>query len=290
MNYNLDNGTIKLAVSDTGAEPMSIIKDGAEYLWQGDPEFWAGRAYNLFPIVGRLTNGEYTYKGQTYKMNLHGFVRKMQLEVVENKNDKLVFELKSNPETLQQYPFDFVYRVSYKLNGNKISITYEVINSGDKTLYFSVGGHPGFNVPLGGEGKFEDYYLEFAAPAKPQKVIFSKACLVTEGREPYSLVDGVKIPLQHSLFDDDALVLDKMCKTVTLKSDKSERFVRVSYPDMKYIGFWHKPISQAPYVCIEPWASLPATDGIVDDLPRKKDITALEVGKVYINNWEIFIG
>lgn len=290
MNYEIDNGTIKLAVSDTGAEMMSIIKDNSEYLWQGDPAYWAGRAYNLFPIVGRLMNGEYTYNGTTYKMNLHGFIRKSFLNVIKHEKDKLVFEFKSNPETLQQYPFDFVYRVSYELLDDKVAITYTVINSGDKTLYFSVGGHPGFNVPIGDEGQFEDYFLEFAEAAPAEKVILSEACLTTEGRKTYPLKDGVKIPLTHSLFDNDALVLSKMCDTVTLKSDKSKRYVRVSYPDMKYLGFWHKPLSDAPYVCIEPWASLPATDGAVDDLPTKKDITALPKGETYINNWEIEIG
>jgi galactose mutarotase-like enzyme len=117
----------------------------------------------------------------------------------------------------------------------------------------------------------------------------SPACLITKAREDFPLVLGVKLPLSHCLFDNDAVVLEDICRTVTLKSDNTSRYVRVRYPDMKYLGFWHKPMSDAPYVCIEPWASLPAYEGITDDLPSKKDITALPAGGVYYNNWSIEI-
>lgn len=66
MNYTIFNDFLEVTVSDVGAELMSVKskKDGTEYLWQGDPAFWAGRAYNLFPICGRLTEGRYTFKAR----------------------------------------------------------------------------------------------------------------------------------------------------------------------------------------------------------------------------------
>lgn len=75
MLYTIFNDFIEVTISDVGAELQSIRSksDGTEYLWQGNPEFWAGRAYNLFPICGRLTEGRYTFEGKTYEMNLHGF-------------------------------------------------------------------------------------------------------------------------------------------------------------------------------------------------------------------------
>ena len=82
MNYTISNDQIEVVISDVGAELMSVKskKDGTEFLWQGDPTFWGGRAYNLFPICGRLADGKYTYEGETYEMNLHGFVRKSVLD------------------------------------------------------------------------------------------------------------------------------------------------------------------------------------------------------------------
>ena len=78
MIYTIENDSIRVQISDVGAELQSIVgkKDNTEYLWQGDAQYWSGRAYNLFPICGRLTDGKYTYQGKTYEMNLHGFARK----------------------------------------------------------------------------------------------------------------------------------------------------------------------------------------------------------------------
>ena len=47
--------------------------------------------------------------------------------------------------------------------------------------------------------------------------------------------------------------------------------VTVSYPDFRYLGFWHKPKTDAPYVCVEPWTSLPSREGIVEDLSLQSD-------------------
>ena len=66
MLFHIRNQFLKVSVSDRGAELMSILSsDGTEYLWQGDPTYWADRAPNIFPYVARLTGGSYTYGGKT---------------------------------------------------------------------------------------------------------------------------------------------------------------------------------------------------------------------------------
>ena len=75
------------------------------------------------------------------------------------------------------------------------------------------------------------------------------------------LSDGGKLPLAHNLFDQDAIVLTDMAKAVTLCSEKGTRSVRVSYPQMNFLGIWHMPFTDAPYVCIEPWSALPSRKG-----------------------------
>ena len=96
--------------------------------------------------------------------------------------------------------------------------------------------------------------------------------------------------MNHNLFDEDAIVLRDMAKSVTLKSDKSDRYVKVEYPEMDYLGIWHMPCTDAPYVCIEPWSSLPSRQDVIEDLAKKEDLIALEGGKVYENTWTIEIG
>ena len=283
MNHKISNGIITLEVAEKGAEMMSVQKDGGEYLWQGNPEFWSGRACNLFPICGRLTDGKYTYKGNTYEMVLHGFAKLSDFVLKEQTENKLVFSLKSNDEIKKIYPFDFEYVVTYTLNGATLNIEYSVENAGKETMYFAFGGHPGFNVPLNGEGKFEDYYVEFAEATNPEQLVFEE-CYMSDKTVPFALENGVRLNLKHDLFVNDAIFLTKMSNKVTLASAKTNRSVTVEYPNMKYVGFWHKPYSEAPYVCIEPWMSVPAYYNVVDDLETKRDMTKLEPGKTFKNN------
>lgn len=99
MEHMISNGELSLSVAENGAEMMSLKKDGAEYLWQGDPEFWSGRAYNLFPICGRLTDGKYTFNGKTYEMMIHGFAKLSLFTLAEKGENFLTFTLESNEET-----------------------------------------------------------------------------------------------------------------------------------------------------------------------------------------------
>ena len=292
MNYTISNDQIEVTVSNVGAELMSIksLKDGTEFLWQGDPAFWAGRAYNLFPICGRLAEGKYTFRGETYEMNLHGFVRKSTLDATVLARDKIDFGLRSDERTKAMYPFDFEYHICYSLVGSTVKMEISVINHTDSTMPFALGGHPGFNVPLAGAGAFEDWRLEFCPECEPVHVVFSDACLTTEERKPFPLEDGKILRLRHDLFDHDAVVLAGTSHRVSLKSDLSPHSVTVEVPDaMKYLGIWHAPKKEAPYVCIEPWTSLPAYDGRVDDLETKEDMFELSPLASYELIWTITV-
>ena len=59
MNYTLKNDHLNVVVDTFGAEMHSIQHDDIEYLWQADAKFWGRHAPVLFPIVGKLKNGEY---------------------------------------------------------------------------------------------------------------------------------------------------------------------------------------------------------------------------------------
>ena len=79
MEYCLDNGTLSVRVSSLGGELQSVKKDGKEYLWQGDPAYWDGKAPNLFPYIARLTKETCTVHGKAYRMPIHGFLPTTEL-------------------------------------------------------------------------------------------------------------------------------------------------------------------------------------------------------------------
>ncbi len=291
MIYTIENDLIRVQISDVGAELQSIVlkKDGTEYLWQGDATYWSGRAYNLFPICGRLTEGKYTYQGKTYEMNLHGFARKSVFVAEDERPDSITFHLKADDVSLAQYPFQFDLKLCYALDGASVKTTFDAKNEGGEPMIFAVGGHPGFNVPMGDGIPFADHYLEFDCAEPARAIVMSPTCYTTRETEAFPLKDGKTLALRHDLFDNDAIVLQDMCKSVTLKSS-GEKFVRVEYPDMNYLGLWHAPKTEAPYLCIEPWTSVPAYDGEVDDLATKRDMLSLDPGVSYTNTYTITIG
>lgn len=291
MIYTIENDKIKVDFSDIGGEMQSLVNkaNGKEYLWQGNPEFWAGRAYNLFPICGRLTEGKYTYEGKEYEMNLHGFVRNSLMKVEQKSATEIAFVLESDEEIKKQYPFDFIYTVTYILDGARVKTVYNIKNTGAKPMYFAVGGHPGFNVPINEGESFEDYYLEFDC-VKPMEWLKMTPLFFTGRSEPYPMTDGKIIELTHDLFSEDARFFTNMCKHVTMKSKKSDSFVRLEYPKMRNLGIWHKPQTEAPYICIEPWSSLPSYDGKIDDIETKNQMEKLDSAQTYEGGFDIIIG
>lgn len=283
--YTIDNGVLKVSARATGGELDALIYAGRDYLWQGDAAYWRAKAPNLFPYIARLVDKTYTHKGAPYHLDIHGFVRTAELDC-RHTADEMVFTLASNAETRARYPFDFIYRIRYRLDGNKLVTVYEVDNLSAETMYFGIGGHPGFGVPMEEGLDFSDYALVFDRPCHPRRVTFSADNFVT-GDVPYPLPDDTTLPLRHDLFDEDAIILRDAARQVTLRSEKGVRKVTVSYPDFDYVGFWHMPRTDAPYVCIEPWSSLPARAGHIEELTEQPGLVRLEKGGRYRNAWTI---
>lgn len=290
MLITIQNEYIALTVDTLGAQMMSIRSaDGCEYLWQGDPTYWADRSPTLFPFIGRLWNNSYTFRGKTYHMGIHGFAAAADFSPVEQKSDYVQLSIRNTVASLVLYPFDFTLNITYHLVKNTVEISYSVINQGLDIMPFGIGGHPGFRVPLEEGECFEDYHLEFSQACQPDRVGFTPAVYLSGHDEVFPLEDGRILPLTHSMFDDDAIILKNMARKVTLCSAVSGRAITVSYPDMPYLGIWHWPKTDAPYVCIEPWSSLPSRQDVVEELSCKSDMIQLAPGNAYHNTWSITI-
>lgn len=287
MEFVLENEKIRVRVSNHGGEMKSLFskEENKEYLWQGDEAYWEDSAPNLFPYIARLTDGTYTYRGEEFHMSIHGFVKDMILKCKKTK-DELVFELKANEETKKCYPFLFIYRIKYHLEHTSLVITYEVENVDDKSMYFGIGGHPGFSVPFIEETEFNDYYLEFEKNVQPTEIKLSDDCFIL-GEAPFEQLENDKLLLSHSLFDHDAIVLKNMGKEVFLRSNRDSKGIRVRFPDMEYLGLWHWPKTEVPYLCIEPWSSLPSKKDVIEDLEKQDNLICLDAGKTYSNTWSI---
>lgn len=285
----LQNGLLSLCVSERGAEMQSLSCRGVEYLWGGDPKYWADRALTLFPYVARLTNDSYLLEGKPYSMSIHGFASSSEFSVAEQTEHSVTLLLTDSEETRRQYPFHFAFSVRYALEKNTLFITYRVENRSQRTMPFGLGGHPGFRVPFAEGTEYSDYFLKFSVPCRPDRVGFTPEVFLSGTDTPFLLENGDTLRLRHELFDEDAIILKNMAKSVTLRCTKAPGAITVSYPQMGYLGLWHVPKTDAPYLCIEPWVSLPSRQGVVEELTCKSDLVHLASGGVYENTWTITI-
>lgn len=276
MIFSIENERLFVSVDTFGAQLASIRskKTNVEYLWQGDKTYWGGRAYNLFPLIGRMTNGVYTYENETYSIRLHGLARYYDFALTEQTTTSMTFTLRydSAEDMLSQYPFRFEFSVRFSLHDNRLNVDYKVINlDSEKEMVCALGGHPGINVPFAG-GRFEDYCLEFEQEGDVVHHLLSPNKFMSGKTAPYSLQDGKRIPLTHSLFYNDAMVFTSTCGTVSLKKQgENAPYVKMRYDGFKYFAVWQA--IDAPFICLEPWQAVCSTDGIVDDLKTKADMT-----------------
>ena len=75
------------------------------------------------------------FNRKKYQLPRHGFARDYTFELENHNTDKATFLLCSNAETLKKYPFEFEFRLHYTLDGNQLSLTYDVKNiSKGKTI------------------------------------------------------------------------------------------------------------------------------------------------------------
>ena len=311
MIYTLRNSEMEVQVSSKGGELVSMKDaDQTEYIWSGDATYWKRHAPQLFPCIGRLTNNQYRMDGALHEMGQHGFLRDYELTKVESEEQagaetvrdaagqagaeaetvtSLHLQLQSDTSTRQLYDRDWTVDIFYSLCGKTLSVRFQVRNCDTRTMRFGYGIHPGFNVPLNPALRFEDYRLDFHEVSTPKQMELTERYTISGAMHDYALAEGRYLPLQHSLFDHDAIILKDMPHTVTLGSQKDEKKVTVTFPDMPYLGIWHAPETDAPFVCIEPWSSLPSTDSVIDEFETKPDFITVEPEETYMNSWSISI-
>jgi galactose mutarotase-like enzyme len=286
---SIENQQMRISLHPKGAELQSIYHKGyqTEYLWSGDPAFWGKHSPLLFPIVGTLKDNTYYYEGKSYTLPRHGFARDREFAVESQGPDSIAFLLKSDAATKANYPFDFGLRVIYRLLDSGFTTTYRVDNPAAAPLYFSVGGHPAFRVPLVPGTDYTDYYLEFDKPEKTPRWPISKDGLIETRPEPL-LNDTRTLPLKKELFAKDALVLKHPASDgVALRCARTQRGLKMDFPGFPFLGIWAAP--NADFVCIEPWCGIADPVDSRQQLTEKEGIHRLEPGGTFERSWTLTV-
>jgi galactose mutarotase-like enzyme len=252
-------------------------------MWEGDPLFWAKRSPVLFPIVGALKNDTYYFEEVSYHLPRHGFARNSDFNVEEQSPDRISFSLESATETLQVFPFRFKFFIDYSVSGDQLVVTYRVENKDDRNIYFSVGGHPAFKVPLVKGTSYDDYALYFDQDENLQRWPVTKEGLIEAA--PVELhKDQRALSLSKALFKEDALVLKNLRSgTLDLRSPKTPHGLQFNFSEFPFLGLWAAP--GADFLCIEPWCGI--ADGVHASglLVEKEGIHILQPGEPFHKTW-----
>ncbi len=279
LELNIHGAAAKL---DTlGGELTGYLKDDVQYVWQGDPAFWSGHAPVLFPVVCALKNDSVLIEGKQYSMPKHGIARKREFTLSSKTEDSAVFSLMANDEGLSMYPFRFELTVTHRILKNGFTTTYAVTNADSREMPFCIGGHPGFCCPLHDGEKFEDYELLLDQTENIKALYTDDGTLLCRDNAVSLIQDGQRIPLRYTDFDRDAFILDGLrSRGVKLVHKSTGKGIYFTFDGFSALGVWTPPMKKAPFLCLEPWAGLPALTDETGNFLDKPYAMALRPGEI----------
>ncbi|ADY13565.1 aldose 1-epimerase [Sphaerochaeta globosa] len=264
----LHQNNLVMEISEVGAEIHSLYNThtNIQYIFDGNPVYWARHTPLLFPVTGPLKDGKVQAKGKTYAMPVNGFARDLQFDVVTQKKNEATFVLHANEQTRAFYPYEFSLTVTHTLLDNGYSS--KAVITAKEALSCTFGWHPAFSLAMNGpDAPLQSYYIEFETQESadrlyPVQGIFAKQAGFLDKQSTLAL------SLQE--LDKGPIVLNGLkSRFVSLKSKNGKAGVTIDRGDLPTLVIWTKEKAQAPYVCVEPMYSF-------QDASRKSELSEME--------------
>ncbi len=276
MAIDIKNEWLSASISENGAELQSLVRlsSGEEYLWQGDPEVWSGRAPVLFPLVGMLRDNTLVHRGQSYSIPKHGLARQAAFDCRQHEADSVTFVLESSAQTLTSYPWKFELQCEFSLRECRLQVNYRISNRDDSEMIFTIGSHPAFALPLT-QATLTDYAIEFAHNETLERYRLNDNGLLEDSGSPW-LNNENRIELSDDLFNDDALIFKNIqSRQIHLMCGHKQRLA-VDTGGAPHLGLWAKP--GAAFVCIEPWYGYNSSVSDSSEFEQKPSMLRLAPG------------
>ena len=279
--YEISNNTFKVGINPLGAELEYVKINNINILWERS-ELWNAQSPVLFPVIGCLKDGFYSYQGQRYELPVHGFVKNMNFEVADLDKNKITLFKTFDENTLKVYPFKFKLLVTYELINNSLDMKFEVKNLDNKDITFSVGVHPGFTHD--GLAKILEGDYKFNYLANDLKEVFFTPTFVKEIGES---------TINYNTFEemsDDLEIKRTIClKGINEFNIYSNKHKLKFINEMPFMAFWHKKQNSNPiFICVEAWDGIPDEDLKEDyDLFKKLGNVILKEKQSYTKSFKI---
>lgn len=274
MEVTIKCGGSSARIAQHGAELKSLVIDGREFMWSGDPAYWPNTAPVMFPMIGTLRENKTLILGREYSLPKHGFTRDLELTPEETTENSVTFSLEQSDYTKQFYPFDFRFTIRYTLEDGRLTVTHVVRNNDKDDMPYCIGGHPAFVF----SGELSDHRLEFPMKETLSAPIYNLDVHLFEddNRVPV-LNDSSVLPLNHEMFYKDVVYLDKVKSRSVKFLGKDNKGVQVDYPDFTSLAVWQS--KNAPFLCVEPFCGSADFSDCTGVFAEKRGIEILKPGE-----------
>ena len=255
----LETSDLRIAVSRTGAEMISLARRDPAGGWQGflyrDGETappdsgWANHATVMGYFLHRLWKEQSNYRGSTIRGGNHGFLRHFVFDPPEVSDAALVYRVSANRIPPDAYPLKVSLALSYALSSDGLRVEFLFTNEeAELDAHVSFGLHPGFAVssldncrvllPAG-------TYVRYFAPGN-----------FLDGRTEKIEFAGGEMPFAKAKLPDSYLVgLEGVSERIIVLEDPNlGRRIGFDFSEVPFLTLW---ADNPTFICIEPCWGLP---------------------------------
>jgi len=192
--------------------------------------------------------------------------------------NKQVYLLESNEETLKMFPFEFKLYITYTIINNTLSTQYKVINTGNETMIFGIGGHPGIKIDV-----TKEHFFELEQEENDIEFMEVEGNFISNEPAKNLLENKKVIKIKPDSFINDAIMLKNYkSKKITLyevNEKCNKKIVEFDFGNYPVLALWSIP--GAPYICIEPWYNFADKVKETGYFKDKEGIITLEPNKEF---------
>lgn len=306
MKITLKNNKYEVVLNSLGAEINSfrVLKNGTQLVFEGPTEVWKYHAPVLFPHVGRIKDGFYTYKEKKYSLVNNGMSRDMEHKVIAQDEKSVTFELTESEETFPKFPWKFSLKTYYELKDDGLIFTTTVTNTDSSEMLFSLGSHTAFCCPRNTDAAGttnSDYQYEFEVKEPLTTVLLNSEAQLAcdeDGTAPSTKLYGEKdagiIPINEKGFGNGHFFTKFSSNWVGLRNKKDNSLIKVNCENYPYLMVWQggngaEGISGNGFNCIEPWYGTADAENTDHSWENKPALISLESGKSFIADQSIML-
>ena len=251
-----ENG-LRIIVSRLGAELISLARINEAGEWVGflyrDDDIsppargWANHATVMGYYLHRLKNGRSLYRDREIKGGTHGFLRSKIWRLVEAQMDEegsLRYRITPADFSETEYPLKVSLDLIYKIDTNKVTITFEFRNDEPElSAHVGFGLHPGFAAT-----SFDSFRLQM--PAGFYRRHFSPDNYLSGETRDIDFAGG-EMPFPRDELPRSVILelVDVRRREFSYVDPPSGRWVVVDLGEVPYLTLWS---DGGPFFCLEP--------------------------------------